>query len=399
MQCPECSTANPEVARFCYRCGHALKRADASKHGRNNSYVVQSSEGVNQLALISTIMPHTNRETADNYRWAMITSALLIVGATALGILSIAIASAAFLIPIAYLVYIYDVNLWEDAPVPVVLGLFAATGVLATLVSLVFFRWVFDSEFSTFVAGSGTRGGFGTLSVTALLIFAVLLPIVAEIVKNLFGCLLARRPEFDDMIDGLTFGVAAGTAYAAFETIVVFWSVFTSSEFRTTAGLSSWVVVIVNLMVVKSLIYGTASGIAVGAFSGKGEGYDGFTPHYVANFAFAAGANVVYWLGVRLFAYAPFGQVLGLLWGLLILGILVIRVRVSLQHALLEAAVEDAVRDHHTFRETGTETFCPECGNMLLPGSLFCIACGTSVRSTSHQARRDIRSTSGGGAA
>ena len=131
--------------------------------------------------------------------------------------------------------------------------------------SLVFFRWVFESEFSTFVAGSGTRGGFGTLSVPALLIFAVLLPIVAEVVKNLFGCLLARRPEFDDMIDGLTFGVAAGTAYAAFETIVVFWSVFTSSEFRTTAGLSSWVVVIVNLMVVKSLIYGTASGISVGA--------------------------------------------------------------------------------------------------------------------------------------
>ena len=116
MQCPECSTANPEVAQFCYRCGHALKRVDSSKHGRNNSYVVQSSEGVNQFALISTIMPHTNRETADNYRWAMIISALLIVGATALGILSIAIASAAFLIPIAYLVYIYDVNLWKTPP-------------------------------------------------------------------------------------------------------------------------------------------------------------------------------------------------------------------------------------------------------------------------------------------
>lgn len=399
MQCPECSTTNPEVAQFCYRCGHALKRADSSKHGRNNSYVVQSSEGVNQFALISTIMPHTNRETADNYRWAMLISSLLVVGATALGVLSIAVAAAAFLIPIAYLVYIYDVNLWEDAPVPVVAGLFLATGVLATLVSLVFFRWVFDSEFGTFVAGSGARGGIGSISVPALLIFAVLLPIVAEVVKNLFGCLLARRREFDDMIDGLTFGVAAGTAYAAFETIVVFWSVFTSSEFRTTDGLASWVVVIVNLMVVKSLIYGTASGIAVGAFSGKGEGYDGFTPHYVANFAFAAGANVLYWLGVRLFAYAPFGQVLGLLWGLVILGILVIRVRVSLQAALLEAAVEDAAREHHGSRETFEESFCPECENMLISGSLFCVACGESVRSTSHQARRDMHSGSVGGAA
>ena len=79
------------------------------------------------------------------------------------------------------------------------------------------------------------------------------------------------------MIDGLTFGVAAGTFYAAFETIVVYSSVFTAEDFRTTSGIASWLIVVVNVMVIKSLIYGTAAGIAVAAFSGKGEGYDGFT--------------------------------------------------------------------------------------------------------------------------
>ncbi len=361
--------------------------------------MVQSGEGVNQFALISTIMPHTSRDTADNYRWAMIISAVLIIGSTALGILSIAVAAAAFLIPVAYLVYIYDVNLWEDAPAPVVVGLFFVTGALSVVVSIVFFRWAFESEFGSFVAGSGSRGGVGSISIKALLIFAVLLPIVAELVKNLPAALLARRPQFDDMIDGLTFGVAAGTAYAAFETLVVFSSVFTSSEFRTTAGLASWVVVIVNLMVVKSLIYGTATGIAVAAFSGKGEGYDGFTPYYVKNFLFAAGVNIAYWLGVRLFAYAPFGQALGLLWGFVILGVLIIRIRVMLQHALLEAAVEDAAKSLHGKRETFVETFCPECENMLLVGSSFCVVCGTSVRSASHQARRHMGSGPVGGAA
>ena len=48
-------------------------------------------------------------------------------------------------------------------------------------------------------------------------------------------------------------------------------------------------VVVVNVMVVKSLIYGTATGIAVASFSGKGEGYDGFTPAYFANFGLAVG--------------------------------------------------------------------------------------------------------------
>ncbi|WP_346386046.1 PrsW family glutamic-type intramembrane protease [Nocardioides sp.] len=353
---------------------------------------------MNQFALISTIMPATNRETADNYRWAMIVSAVLIIGATALGLLPLAVAAAAFLIPVAYLVYIYDVNLWEDAPAPVVVGLFLVTGGLSVLVSLVFYRWAFESQFLEMVGGSA-RGGTASLSIPALLIFAVLLPLVAEVVKNLPGIVLARMPQFDDMIDGLTFGVAAGTAYAAFETIVVFSSVFTSGDFRTEQGLSTWIVVIVNLMVVKSLIYGTATGIAVAAFSGKGEGYDGFTPYYVKNFAFAAGVNILYWLGVRLAAYLPFGQTVGLIWGFVVLGVLVIRIRVMMQAALLEAAIEDSAKAGTSKRDSFVETFCPECENMLLVGAQFCIACGTSVRSTSHQARKHMNSSPEGGVA
>jgi len=354
---------------------------------------------VNQFALISTIMPHTNRDTADNYRWAMIISAVLIVAATALGLLPIAIAAAAFLIPLSYLVYIYDVNLWEDAPATVVVGLFLVTGALAILVSLFFFRWVFDEQFNA-LAASG-RVGISAMPVSALLIFAVLLPIVAEIVKNLGGVLLASRPQYDDMIDGLTFGVAAGTAYAAFETIVLYSSVFTSGDFRTTDGLASWAVVIVNLMVVKSLIYGTATGIAVAAFSGKGEGYDGFTGYYFMHFGLAVAANAAYWIGVRLLAYAPFGQTLGLLWGFVILAVLVIRIRVMMQAALLEAAVEDAVRADglQSKRATTVDSYCPECENLLLAGSNFCMVCGTSVRSTSRQARSTTSPTTQGGAA
>jgi len=138
------------VALYCYRCGTSLRGSASTRAG---SYAVQSSEGVNQFALISTIMPHTNRQTADNYRWAMIISAALIVAATGFGLLPIAVAAAAFMIPIVYLVYIYDVNMWEDAPVPVVAALFLGTGVLAVLVTLFFFRWVFDEQFNSFAAG------------------------------------------------------------------------------------------------------------------------------------------------------------------------------------------------------------------------------------------------------
>jgi len=396
VPCPTCSTENPEVALYCYRCGTPLRGSASTRDG---AYAVQSSEGVNQFALVSTILPHTNRETADNYRWAMIISAALIVAATGFGLLPIAVAAAAFMIPIVYLVYIYDVNMWEDAPVPVVAGLFLGTGVLAVLVTLFFFRWVFDEQFNEFAAGA--RIGISGLSFPALLLFAVVLPIVAEVVKNIGGVWLASRPQYDDMIDGLTFGIAAGTAYAAFETIVLYSSVFTSADFRTTDGLASWAVVIVNLMVVKSLIYGTATGIAVAAFSGKGEGYDGFTSYYFMNFGLAVAANIGYWLGVRLLSYVPFGQALGLLWGFVILAVLVIRIRVMMHAALLEAAVEDAVRTdgERSKRATVDDSYCPECENLLLDNSNFCLVCGTSVRSTSHQARRTLGTPTAGGVA
>src|SRR4051794_20747754 len=148
-------------------------------------------------------------------------------------------------------------------------------------------------------------------------------------------------------------------------------------------------IVVANVMVVKSLIYGTATGIAVASFSGKGEGYDGFTPTYFANFGLAVVANIAYWLGVRLMAYLPFGNALGLVWGFLILAALVVKIRMMLQVALLEAAVEAAARGDGSEdrRSTFVETFCPECENVLLANASFCIVCGTSVRSSSRQAR------------
>ena len=121
-------------------------------------------------------------------------------------------------------------------------------------------------------------------------------------------------------------------------------------------------------MVVKSLIYGTATGIAVAAFSGNGEGYDGFTRLYFANFGLAVAANIGYWLGVRLMAYLPFGKALGLIWGFVILAVLVVKIRMMLQAALLEAAVEAAAKGDGSDdkRSTFDETYCPECENLLL---------------------------------
>src|SRR5688500_2435477 len=164
VACPTCSSHNPEVAAFCHRCGTSLRAGDAK---RSASYAVQSAEGVTQLSLISTVMPHTSRRSADNYRWAMIAAGVLVLGATALGLLPIAVAAAAFLVPLVYLVYLDDVNLWEEAPAWVLGGLFVATGALSVLVSLFFFEWAFDSQWASFAGGGQSDIGIGSLSLPA----------------------------------------------------------------------------------------------------------------------------------------------------------------------------------------------------------------------------------------
>lgn len=376
MTCERCSTENLDIALYCSRCGDGL-RGRKTRGG----YAVQAGESVRQMAVISTIMPHSNHRTGDHYRWAILVGGVLVLAAAALGLIPLALAAAAFLIPLAYIVYMYNINLWQDAPAKVMLLLYVGTGLLAALVSLAFYHWVFGGQFAEMTLHAAT-GEVGDVPLVPLLIFAVVLPIITEIVKNLGPVVLARMPQFDDMIDGLTFGVAAGASYAAFETIIAFSSVFTSGDFRVENGIATWIVVILNLMVVKTLIYGTATGLAMAAFSGKGIGYDGFTPAYFKNFGIAVGAGIVYWVGVQLLAYAPYGNLLGLILGLVILAFLIVRIRVVMQAALLEAALEDA-----SSRLSDVDAECPECENPVLAGAAFCVACGTNVRATAPAVR------------
>lgn len=391
MTCPQCGATNPEVARFCYRCGRGLVGPDAAVRIRRDSYAISPGEGVHQLALISTILPHTNRRTADHYRWALLIGIAGILLLTFTGLLAAAVVAAAFLVPTTYLIYIYDTDLWQDSPLPVVLALFLLTGILAALVSLAFFYWLFRDQMQSLLHAPSVPGGVSSLPIGALLIFSVLLPVVAEVVKQIGPLFLATRPAFDDMIDGFTFGVASGTAYAAFETVVVFAGLFTAFRVNSTDNLGTWLLLILNLMLVKSLIYGSATGIAVAAFSGRGEGYDGFKPSYFANLALAIVANVAYWVGFRLLSFAHFGVALGVLWGVLIAALLLLRARRMLQTALVEAAVEAAASDRRPKAATTDSGYCPECEMQLLPDSLFCIVCGASVRATSTKARRHVR--------
>ena len=181
------------------------------------------------------------------------------------------------------------------------------------------------------------------------------------------------------MIDGLTFGVAAGASFAAAETIVVNRSLFSSFGSIDTPDAGFWVSLILSAAIVKPIVYGAATGIAVAAFSGLGAGYDGFKPGYLRGLGEALLANILFQAGLFLASRVEgtAGAVIGLVWGALVAGVLVVRLRYLLHFAVLEAALEGANAAPLKDAATGT-AFCPSCEMPLLDGANFCVVCGTA---------------------
>ena len=93
------------------------------------------------FALISSIMPRGAGQRPQTYRIALTIALVVALVAAIFGAMPIAVLVAAFAIPIVYIVYIYDVNLWEDEPIPVTGLAFGLTGVLA-IVFTIMWTWL-----------------------------------------------------------------------------------------------------------------------------------------------------------------------------------------------------------------------------------------------------------------
>jgi hypothetical protein len=379
-----------EVAHVCQHCGLDLRSSDIA---RRKSFAVKPDEPVASFALISTIMPRgASGHRPQTYRIALAVALTVALLAAIFGAVPIAVLVAAFAVPIVYIVYLYDVNLWEDEPLPVTVAAFIGTGILSLLFTI---GWTQLQASPARMTGFEGEVGGGP-QVGQLLLAGVLVPIVAHLLIQLGPVYLASRPKFDDLMDGFTFGVISGVAYSTFDTLV-------RHQDALFGGMASggneidWVALIFLEGLIKPLIFGTAAGIAGAEFSGLGAGYDGFTPRYFRGLAEAIVATVAFQTGAYLLSFLPStqGLVLTLLWGLMILGVLVLRVRSVLHAGLMEAALEQAARSHSAIGPTGELRFCAACEMPLVAGASFCNACGTAVR-TSQRAQRTGQSAMAG---
>jgi hypothetical protein len=120
----------PAGARFDPVTGAGL---GAGGGARKQSFALQPGEPVASFNLVSSLMPLASGSAPQTYRWALGLGILIPVVAGALGFLAFAFVAAALVVPAVYVVYMYDVNQWEDQPIGVVLGAIGAAAALGTL--------------------------------------------------------------------------------------------------------------------------------------------------------------------------------------------------------------------------------------------------------------------------
>lgn len=381
MNCPRCDTDIPSGAAFCHACGTDLARSDERGGGRGHTFAAQPGQPLFSFDIVSSLMPLAHDKAPQTYRTALFAGVGLVTVFALLGWLPSAFVAAALLVPVVYVVYLYDVNEWEDQPIPVVLGTFVTGAVLSVVFTLIWSELILDD-------GSTGRGG-DTWSMSTLVITCLLVPVVAELLRQIGPMLLSRMPAFDDLIDSVTFGIATGAGWATAETLVLNRAMITGPSSVEGGDTVLWWIVLITVGVFKPIVYGSATAIAIAGFSGIGERYDGFTRRYAVSIVEAIAYGIVFQVGL----YAgdrvggQNGALLSLGISILVALAVIIRVRLVLHNGLLEASLE-AARNHRLAQHAAHgEAWCGHCEMPLLPAAAFCSACGMAVRAAGKRRR------------
>lgn len=394
MRCPQCGREAPPGA-FCGYCGTRLPRAvgqdapGAPPHDarRSHAFAANPHEHVFAPAIASTLFPHLPPRRLNLARWLLAAGVLLALG-VALGRLApVALVISAALLPVLYLVYFYDVEVYEDEPVIILAGTFVAGAVLGTALSLGFYRTLIQQRPLSFHATAP--------SASFLLINGLALPLLglaACVLGPVILFLLPRlRDRFDDILDGLVFGVASGLGFAAAQSVVYSWKTITGQS-QPGSSPFDWALPTLQVALLTPIIYAAGAGLICGALWLMRDPRVRQRPRGLLTSL--PGAIVVAAIGV----IAPYlltdlipGALLSFLWFLLAAVGLLLAARIALHLGLLEKGAEESDANARM-------VVCHTCGQ-LTPDLTFCAHCGVALRAGSKRAARRAAEVGGGAAA
>jgi protease prsW family protein len=368
VRCDHCANDVPDGV-FCTRCG-AHQGTTGELRGaksREHNYAAHPSEHVVQPSVFTTLFPHLGRQKVHEFRWAFAVGIAGIVVLYGAGLIAAAILVAIFLVPVLYLIYLYEAQVYRDEPATV-LGFTIGGGVVIGLVVTLVERAVYNPY-----SGVGNPLRDAGLAAGTLLFLGVLVPVVQEVLKPLPALFLPNRADFPETVDGVVFGIAAGLGFSVAESLVTFSTALTSLPAYMAPG--NWIYQLATLAVFQPLLQGSATGMIAAAVWRYRRGR--LAGRELGAVGIAVGAHIAFSLGTQLLRDVAAAQLFVLVWQAAIVAGVLVYVRYLLHHSLLEEAA------HMGY----AETVCPNC-HMHIVASGFCPNCGMALTAAPTSVKR-----------
>src|SRR5262245_6436622 len=105
VTCPHCGSTVP-AGEFCGHCGAHLT---AGTSRRMRSFAAVPNQRVAHLSIISTLLPNLSHRRGGSFRIALVAGGVLVVMLAAMHLFAPATVAAVIVLPVLYLMYLYEV--------------------------------------------------------------------------------------------------------------------------------------------------------------------------------------------------------------------------------------------------------------------------------------------------
>ena len=360
VTCPHCGSVVP-AGEFCGHCGAHLTSGSAR---RTHAYTAVPSESLAHLSIITTLFPHLPHRSGGPFRVAMVAGGAIVVLLAAMHLFAPATAVAVFVLPVLYLMYLYEVEIYESEPWLVI----GATMVAGALLGFLFTNLT-GGALSHLVLTGDTE--------TAFVLAGVVIPVVAQalmLAGPLF--LYVTRKRFREPLDGLTFGAASALGFTLASSLTAYWPLL-SGPLVATGTPVDWAARLTRAGLLVMLINACTTALVTAAvwlhrYDRRRSG----TPWY---------ASVLTALVVAFGVQVALG-VLSFLVGDLVIDLAILGLAAAALLLFLRVVIHDVLLVEGAAHEVGPEGPCPEC-HRIVPTMAFCPACGAARAASSKQGR------------
>ena len=207
------------------------------------------------VRLFSTLLPQLPKADLEAFRIALLAGLAVVAVLAIAGLYPVALVAAALIVPLLVVLYLYDVDVYEDEPITVIAATMAwgaAAGVVAAIVG-------------GLIAGPGSSAGTGAPEPLAVVRDGILVPLAQLAVILVGPLLLLRFRRFNDVLDGAMFGVASAVSFAGAYALVTALELL-QGGLRPGGDPLPWILSLLTVAVIRPILLAVAAGPVAAAF-------------------------------------------------------------------------------------------------------------------------------------